>query len=101
MIGYPKGWIPGYKNNDRKTQQKGSSSRPRGSTEQGSGPRAALAGKAESPIPGLSHEQYAKLLQYLGGDEIDSKSTTQQPNVNMASKFMSMDRSWIVDLGVT
>lgn len=60
----------------------------------------------ESPIPGLSIQQYEKLMQQLQMD-IEPTAPTQslKPSVNMAGKTLvginSFNRPWIIDTGAT
>lgn len=55
-------------------------------------PRAAHVNMESSPIPGLTAEQYAKLIKHLT-DNDDTSSGTTTPNVNMAGLILK-DPDW-------
>nr|KYP53677.1 Retrovirus-related Pol polyprotein from transposon TNT 1-94 [Cajanus cajan] len=85
IIGYPPDW--GKKNKERKDNR--------------GGPKAAQVVTTERPIPGLSMQQYERLMQQLKGDaELVVTILQSKPNMNMASKII-FTKPWVIDSGAT
>lgn len=76
VIGYPEWWEEKYK--DKKQRH----------------PRAASVQTEASPIPGLTMEQYSRLVKLVGEDN------NQAPVANMSGK-LNFNTPWIIDSGAT
>lgn len=67
--------------------------------EKKSNPRAAQVNVETSPIPGLSADQYTRLLKHFSGEDgLAYQNTT--PKVNMAGKNV-FSSPWIIDFGAS
>ena len=70
-------------------------------------PKVAQAGPETIPVPGLTHEQFNCLVQYLSADQEATKQMTSSvvkpvstPVANMAGK-KQYDKLWVIDSGAT
>lgn len=65
-------------------------------------PRVAAVNTEHSPIPGLSRDQFARLVQLLEttGEGSKSERVTNSPIANMSGKVYTTN-SWVIDSGAT
>ncbi|KAJ9540324.1 hypothetical protein OSB04_026830 [Centaurea solstitialis] len=91
IVGYPEG---------RKKDRDGDKGRDGRSKHKVSSKTAHLV--ASSPIPGLSVDQYTKLVEYFGGtsDTSNAEHVDTLPTANMAGKATSLN-TWIIDSGAS
>lgn len=89
IVGYPSDW----RKNPRGRKDRSSSW-----SDRRPGSRAAHVTTSESPIPGLTSDQFACLMKYINKDGDDAHNS--EPHANMAGIF-NFHNTWILDTGAT